>query len=86
MQAFEGVRQAIADHAQLRWIDYSLPTVLRTDAPKEGVGAVLLQLRDGVEQPVVFLSETFNEMATRWSTLEREAYAMRATSSVSSSG
>ena len=76
MQAFEGVHQAIADHAQLRWIEYSLPTELRTDASKEGVGAVLLQLSDGVEQPVVFLSETFSEVATRWSTLEQEAYAI----------
>ena len=76
VQAFEGVCQATADHAQLRWIDYSLPTVLRTDASKESVGAVLLQLSDGVEQTVVFLSETFSEVATRWSTLEQEAYAI----------
>ena len=55
-QAFEKMRKAIADHAQLMWIDYSLPLVLRTDASQEGVGAVLLQVKDGVEHPVVFLS------------------------------
>jgi hypothetical protein len=76
VQAFEKMRKAIADHAQLMWIDYSLPLVLRTDASKEGVGAVLLQVKDGVEHPVVFLSETLSDVATRWSTLEQEAYAI----------
>jgi hypothetical protein len=68
VQAFEKMRKAIADHAQLMWIDYSLPLVLRTDASQDGVGAVLLQVKDGVEHPVVFLSETFSDVATRLST------------------
>ena len=76
LEAFEKMRKAIADHAQLMWIDYSIPLVLRADANQEGVGAVLLKVKDGVEHPVVFLSETFSEVATRWSTLEQEAYAI----------
>ena len=56
------------------------PVVLRTDASDYGIGAYLLQLRevDAVtrELPIVFLSKALNSTQCRWSTPEKEMYAI----------
>lgn len=75
-QAFTTLRNHIADQATLHHLTYEHPIVLRTDASIEGVGAVLLQIRDGREEPIIFLSQRFSGAATRWSTIEQEAYAI----------
>ena len=50
--------------------------MLCTDVSNVGIGGVLLQLMNGKEQPIVFLSKTFSDVATRWPTIEQEAYAI----------
>ena len=74
--AFTSLRSQIANHATLHHLTYEHPIVLRTDASIEGVGAVLFQIRDGKEEPILFLSQRFSGAATRWSTIEQEAYAI----------
>lgn len=62
--------------------DYSLDWILRTDASLHGVGAVLIQVyratpeSEPVYQPIGFASKKFSPQATRWSTIEQEAYAI----------
>lgn len=51
VQAFEGTRKAIAVDAQLMWKDDCLPLLLRTDASRNFVVAVLVQVKDEVENP-----------------------------------
>lgn len=75
-EAFTSLRSQIANHATLHHLTYEHPIVLRTDASIEGVGAVLFQIRDGKEEPILFLSQRFSGAATRWSTIEQEAYAI----------
>ncbi len=50
--------------------------MIRTDASDVGVGAVLLNIIDGKEIPIMYLSKTFTEAATRWNTTEQEAYGI----------
>lgn len=78
---FEAYKTALKEQMSLTYPDYSLPWTLRTDASTYGVGAVLFQTRtleDGSlrHEPLYFLSHKFSDPATRWSTIEQEAYAI----------
>ena len=50
--------------------------VLRTDASSRGIGAALLQYRDGLLRPVKYLSRKLLPRETRYSTIERECLAI----------
>lgn len=50
--------------------------VVRTDASSTGVGAVLLQEREGSLHPVAFASKKLSEREQRYSTIERECLAI----------
>ena len=49
---------------------------LRTDASDYGVDAYHFQIRKGKEIPIIFLSKALTEEQFRWSTPEKEAYAI----------
>ncbi len=74
--AFDDIKAAVASAPMLFHMDYSLPVVLRTDASTVGVGAVLLNVHRDVERPICFLSHRFSGPATRWSTIDQEAFAV----------
>lgn len=74
----EGVRNAQLLHR----VKENSVLVLRTDASDLGVGAVLYQIvpdslnpSQVIEEPIAFTSQAFSEVAARWSTFEKEAYA-----------
>ncbi len=73
---FNNFKQVVANSFHLFYPDYNLPWTLRVDASQLGVGGVLLQEKDGVKQPIMCISSKFSDPATRWSTIEQEAYAM----------
>ena len=73
---FQDVRGAILSAPMLYHIDYSLPIILRTDASMRGVGAVLVQIKNGRERPICFLSKKLSPAASRWSTIDQEAFAI----------
>ena len=57
--------------------DYTLPWFLYVDASDLACGGVLIQLADNsVQQVIAFVSKKFTATATRWSTIEKEAFAM----------
>jgi hypothetical protein len=78
---YEEFKLSLMDAMAIHYPDYELEWILRTDASRFGIGAVLLQVfhpTDGGEavyQPIAFFSEKFSDQATRWSTIEQEAYA-----------
>ena len=78
---FERLKSAICNCQKLYFLDDSNPIVLRTDASDYGIGAYLLQLindiSDGVkEHPIMFISKSLDKTQCRWSTPEKEMYAI----------
>ena len=76
IEAFNKLKQAIADCPMLWFVDECSPIHLHTDACDFGIGAYLFQIIDGVERPIYFLSKALSKLQQRWSTFEKEAYAI----------
>lgn len=74
--AFDNLKQVVAKSFTLFYPDYTLTWILRVDASQHGVGSVLLQIKDGVLQPIMFNSAKFSPQAMNWSTIEQECYAI----------
>ena len=49
---------------------------MHTDASDYGIGAYLFQVFDGSEQPIAFMSKTLSTEEIKWSTIEKECYAI----------
>ncbi|CAC5416202.1 unnamed protein product [Mytilus coruscus] len=67
----------------LAYPDLNKPYVLYTDASDNCVGACLTQVQESpikgeneVERPIYFLSHKLSDTQTRWSTIEKEAFAI----------
>ena len=74
---FEAFKRDILHAYTLYHPDYSLPWYLYVDASDVACGGVLIQLTsDSVQQVIAFVSKKFTATATRWSTIEKEAFAM----------
>lgn len=78
---FNKLKDSVSKSLELFYPDYDLDWVLRTDASELGVGAALFQIyreagKEPVYQPISFASKKFSDAATRWSTIEQEAYGI----------
>ncbi|XP_058614187.1 LOW QUALITY PROTEIN: uncharacterized protein LOC131528813 [Onychostoma macrolepis] len=76
-QAFKRVKEALTTEPILRAPDFSCPFLLQTDASDTGLGAVLSQVVDGEEHPVVYISRKLTPAERRYATVEREALAVK---------
>ena len=79
--AFEAIKDAIRANPLLHFVDEQLPIVVATDASDFGIGAYLYQVRRGEndqeeQQPIAFLSQALTKVQRRWSTIEKECYAI----------
>ena len=74
--AFITIQQAIANSTTLYFMDEKATVYLQTDASDYGIGAYLFQFIKGKEKPVAFISKTLDKTQLRWSTPEKEAYAI----------
>ena len=74
--AFAAIVKAIDECPALWFINTRSPVYLQTDASDYGIGGFLFQLVDGVVRPVEFLSKTLSKAQRRWSTPDKEAYAI----------
>ncbi|XP_077962421.1 uncharacterized protein LOC144410313 isoform X1 [Gasterosteus aculeatus] len=75
--AFECLRQALCTKPVLVTPAFSLPFLVHTDASEVGLGAVLSQVRDGEEHPVMYISRKFLPNERAYSTVEKEALAIK---------
>ena len=56
--------------------DNKLDIRLYTDASDFGIGGVLLQVVGAIWQPIAFVSKSLTPTQIRWSTIQKEAYAI----------
>lgn len=75
-QAFLNIKQAIRRCPKLFFINDDGLIFLHTDASDYGIGAYVFQIIDGVEYPIAFMSKTLSAEEMKWSTIEKECYAI----------
>ena len=60
----------------MHFMSDTAPITLHTDASDYGVGGYLIQTVDGIDQPVAFVSRSFNKSQLRRSVIQKEAYGI----------
>ena len=76
IEAFHAIKNAMARCPKLFFVNETSEIYLLTDASDFGIGAYLYQLIDGHECPIRFMSHTLTDVQLRWSTVEKECYAI----------
>ena len=75
-EAYFKIRSAIAACPLLHFLDEESPIELYTDASDYGIGGVLFQVVNGNKKPISFVSKSLSASQTKWSTIQKEAYAI----------
>lgn len=76
-RAFQELKAALTASPVLHAPDYNCPFILQTDASDIGVGAVLSQVQEGEEHPIVYISRKLSPAESRYATVEKEALAIK---------
>ena len=74
--AFLKLKEEISSPRVLALYDAEATTKISADASAYGLGAVLLQLQNGLWQPVAFASRALSETETHYAQIEKEALAL----------
>jgi hypothetical protein len=74
--SFRLLKQAVVDAPILRYMREEGDIVLFTDASDMALGGHLVQYINDVPNTICFVSKKFNDTQTRWSTTEKELYAI----------
>ncbi|KAL0185140.1 hypothetical protein M9458_020837, partial [Cirrhinus mrigala] len=75
--AFRIIRGALTTEPVLRAPDFSCPFLLHTDASDTGLGAVLSQVQEGEEHPVVYISRKLSKAERNYAAVEKEVLAIK---------
>lgn len=75
--AFKDISQSLSSEPVLYSPDFNEPFFLQTDASHRGLGAVLLQGLEGERHPVAYISRKLFPREVRYSTVEKEALAIK---------
>ena len=77
-QTFEAMKKSLCDATKLHTVEYhGQPCGILTNASEKSVGSCLVQWdSSGTEKPIAFASAKLSPTQKRWSTIEREAYAV----------
>jgi len=74
--AFHRVKDEVNNCAKLFFIDDHSPVFVGTDASDYGLGGYVYQIVDGNIHHIAFVSHSFTDTEARWSTIEKECYAI----------
>ncbi|GFO06630.1 reverse transcriptase [Plakobranchus ocellatus] len=74
--SFEAIKRALSTQPILIIPDGQEVFIVRSDASNYGIGAALLQMRDGILRPCKYASRKLLPRETRYSTIERECLAI----------
>lgn len=75
-KSFQDLKKKLTEKPVIVMADLTKPFVLRTDASDRGLGAVLLQEKEGVLHPVSYISKKLNDAEKNYSTIEKECLAI----------
>lgn len=75
-QAFQAIKSRLTSAPILAAPDFSQTFYLACDSSDTGVGSVLYQQCDGIEHPIAYASKTLNKCQRKYSTTEKELYAV----------
>ncbi len=75
-QQFFAVRDEVGNCPALFFVNEHAMIIVMTDASDYGIGAYVYQIIDSNEYPILFLSKALHAEQLRWSTIEKEAYAI----------
>ena len=73
---FERIKSIVKALPQLYFLNDHDPVRVYTDASEYAVGGYVCQVVDGKEKPIGFMSKTLKRAERRWTTTERECYAI----------
>ncbi len=76
-EALRRVKMALSSEPVLRAPDFSCPFLLQTDASDTGLGAVLSQVQEGEEHPILYISRKLTPAEKNYATVEKEALAIK---------
>lgn len=76
-QAFQGLKTCLCSTPVLWSPDFKKQFLVQVDASKSGLGAVLVQGDPGEEHPILYLSRKLLPRETNYSTVEKEALAIK---------
>ncbi len=76
-EAFQRVIEALTSAPVLRAPDFSCPFPLQTDASDTGLGAVLSQIQEGEEHPVIYISRKLTPAKKNYTAVEKEALVVK---------
>ena len=74
--AWENIKHAVHSCPKLFFIDEFSNIHVYTDASDYGIGGYVMQIVDGKEVPIAFISKTLTESQRKWSTPQKEAFAI----------
>lgn len=74
--AFHRLKEALCTAPVLKTPDLRREMILQTDASNRGIGAVLSQINEGEEHPVIYVSRKLLPRETRYSIVEKECLAV----------
>jgi len=76
IQAFEAIKKAVWELPTLFFADNDAPIFLQTDASDYGIAGYIYQMIDGKEVIIGMFSRSLRGAETRWSTFEKECFAI----------
>ena len=75
--SFIQLKDSIKSASNLHSPDYTKPFIIKTDASDYGLGGVIAQLDENQqEKPIAFTSAKLKGAQLKWSTIEKESYAI----------
>ena len=75
-EAFDNLKTSLTHPPLLAYPDFNLEFHLSTDASLQGIGAILSQCQGGRDRVVSYFSQKLTETQRKWSTFDRELWAV----------
>ena len=75
-EAFEAQKNQLDEASMMAFYDKDVPTEVVTDASPVGLGAILVQEKQGVKRAFAFASRSLSDVKRRYSQTEKEALAV----------